>query len=321
MSTKKYQSGRNSAKIYLGDIDMSEQKKPSNRIAELRKTKGLTLQQVADAIGVGNNTISRYENGKREPSQNTMIKLSKYFDVPVNYLMGMGWSRYDVLKQIVNFYFDTRIDDPRFYGEVNKYGVDYENLSNLDEDELKKLNINTTNQDDNKPIYVRNVIDNLLSKSAKQKLDDEFHSLTYKLHAYHLENHEEEFKQIAKSIFSKDLECLNDYAFLSKIGEDYEKNYISPQYEIAERLQRDLEAKNAKNRQEYLNREPYKAVKEIISNIDLTNSNNTKADLLSIFNYFIDRNEELHEEIEELEGKIYDLENPNDFDKYSNGDY
>lgn len=67
---------------------MSENKKPHNRIAELRKEKGLTLQQVADAIGVGNNTISRYENGKREPKLETWVKLANFFNVPVSYLNG-----------------------------------------------------------------------------------------------------------------------------------------------------------------------------------------------------------------------------------------
>lgn len=72
---------------------MSENEKPHNRIAELRKEKGLTLQQVADAIGVGNNTISRYETGKREPKLETWFKLSDFFDVPVSYLQGIGNSR------------------------------------------------------------------------------------------------------------------------------------------------------------------------------------------------------------------------------------
>ncbi|WP_251574580.1 helix-turn-helix domain-containing protein [Limosilactobacillus agrestimuris] len=69
---------------------MFESKKPHNRIAELRKEKGLTLQQVADAIGVGNNTISRYENGKREPKLETWLKLASFFDVPVPYLQGVS---------------------------------------------------------------------------------------------------------------------------------------------------------------------------------------------------------------------------------------
>lgn len=69
---------------------MTKSKKPHNRIAELRKEKGLTLQQVADAIGVGNNTISRYENGKREPKLETWVKLADFFDVPVSYLQGIS---------------------------------------------------------------------------------------------------------------------------------------------------------------------------------------------------------------------------------------
>ncbi|EEU30119.1 DNA-binding helix-turn-helix protein [Limosilactobacillus coleohominis 101-4-CHN] len=67
---------------------MNTNKKPRNRIAELRKEKGLTLQQVADAVSVGNNTISRYETGKREPKLETWMKLANVFDVPVSYIMG-----------------------------------------------------------------------------------------------------------------------------------------------------------------------------------------------------------------------------------------
>lgn len=59
-----------------------------NRIKEVRKKKGLSLQQVADAVGVGNNTISRYETGKREPKLETWQALADFFDVPIAYLQG-----------------------------------------------------------------------------------------------------------------------------------------------------------------------------------------------------------------------------------------
>lgn len=70
-----------------------------NRIKEVRKKKGLSLQQVADAVGVGNNTISRYETGKREPKLETWNKLAEYFNVPTSYLMGLsddvnGWKEW-----------------------------------------------------------------------------------------------------------------------------------------------------------------------------------------------------------------------------------
>lgn len=70
-----------------------------NRIKEVRKKKGLSLQQVADAVGLGNNTISRYETGKREPKLETWNKLAEYFNVPTSYLMGLsddieGWDEW-----------------------------------------------------------------------------------------------------------------------------------------------------------------------------------------------------------------------------------
>ena len=70
-----------------------------NRIKEVRKKKGLSLQQVADAVGLGNNTISRYETEKREPKLETWNKLAEYFNVPTSYLMGLsddvnGWKEW-----------------------------------------------------------------------------------------------------------------------------------------------------------------------------------------------------------------------------------
>lgn len=61
-----------------------------NRIKEVRKKKGLSLQQVADAVGLATNTISRYETGKREPKLETWNKLAEYFNVPTFYLMGLN---------------------------------------------------------------------------------------------------------------------------------------------------------------------------------------------------------------------------------------
>lgn len=60
-----------------------------NRIKELRKEKGLTIKQVGDGIGVRANTISRYENGKREPKLEIWQKLADFFGVSVPYLQGV----------------------------------------------------------------------------------------------------------------------------------------------------------------------------------------------------------------------------------------
>ena len=81
-----------------------------NRIKEVRKKKGLSLQQVADAVGVGNNTISRYETGKREPKLETWRALANFFDVTVPYLQGIddkpntGYSKDYIYKQLDDAY-------------------------------------------------------------------------------------------------------------------------------------------------------------------------------------------------------------------------
>lgn len=69
---------------------MPEKQVSSNRIAQLRKEKNITLQQVANYLEVSNGTISRYETGKREPKLETWQKLASFFGVSVSYLQGIS---------------------------------------------------------------------------------------------------------------------------------------------------------------------------------------------------------------------------------------
>lgn len=54
-----------------------------NRIAELRAAKGLSQQQLADAIGVSRKTISTVETSRFTPSVIIALQLAQYFAVPV----------------------------------------------------------------------------------------------------------------------------------------------------------------------------------------------------------------------------------------------
>ncbi|MBP2058616.1 transcriptional regulator with XRE-family HTH domain [Lactobacillus colini] len=63
----------------------------ANRIKELRKQKGYTLNDVANNLKVTPMTISRYENGKREPKLETWQKLANFFGVSVPYLQGCDY--------------------------------------------------------------------------------------------------------------------------------------------------------------------------------------------------------------------------------------
>ena len=67
-----------------------------NRLRQVRKSKELTIKEVADEIGFSETRLHQYETEKREPKKETWIKLADYYDVPVAYLMGLpdGLIRY-----------------------------------------------------------------------------------------------------------------------------------------------------------------------------------------------------------------------------------
>lgn len=54
----------------------------------LRKQKKLTLQEMATDFNSSPQVLNNYENGKRQPDFDTLIKLADYFGVSVDYLIG-----------------------------------------------------------------------------------------------------------------------------------------------------------------------------------------------------------------------------------------
>jgi Predicted transcriptional regulators len=58
------------------------------RIRELRKARKLKQADLANLLGMAQQTISKYENGTVEPDITTMNTLSDFFNVSVDYLLG-----------------------------------------------------------------------------------------------------------------------------------------------------------------------------------------------------------------------------------------
>ena len=60
----------------------------TDRIKQLRKQKGLTQKEMAEAVGVGVSTGAMWESGKRTPSFKLLNDLSDLFDKSIDYILG-----------------------------------------------------------------------------------------------------------------------------------------------------------------------------------------------------------------------------------------
>ena len=59
------------------------------RLKELRIEKGVGQIELAKALNVSNGIISLWENGLREPKLSNLIILAKFFEVSIDYLVGL----------------------------------------------------------------------------------------------------------------------------------------------------------------------------------------------------------------------------------------
>jgi len=58
------------------------------RLAALRKEKGLTQNDIADKVGITAQAVSKWENDQASPDIDILIKLSEIFDISLDELLG-----------------------------------------------------------------------------------------------------------------------------------------------------------------------------------------------------------------------------------------
>lgn len=60
------------------------------RFRQEREFKNLSQNDLANLLGVSQQSISKYENGSREAGYDILIQMSKIFDVSIDYLLGLS---------------------------------------------------------------------------------------------------------------------------------------------------------------------------------------------------------------------------------------
>lgn len=105
-----------------------EKEEISKKIKILRKTRGLTQQQLADKLNVRRSTISNWEIARRSPSIHDLEKLSEALGVNLEYFGFGGSAAVDLVARAkVLFESDAPAEEKtKAYKEIMKLYLDME---------------------------------------------------------------------------------------------------------------------------------------------------------------------------------------------------
>ena len=70
-----------------------------NRIAEIRKKRGLTQVELAKRLGIQQGTLLRYEHNKREPRTDALMAMARILNCSLDELVGLK-TGYEVIYSI-----------------------------------------------------------------------------------------------------------------------------------------------------------------------------------------------------------------------------
>lgn len=73
-----------------------------DRLKKLREEKKMNKKEVAIALNLPYSTYLSYENNDREPNSDVLIRIAKYFEVSIDYLLGLSKIRKKDNEYIVN---------------------------------------------------------------------------------------------------------------------------------------------------------------------------------------------------------------------------
>ncbi len=122
-------------------------------IRSLRKAYGETQEELGIALNVEKNTVSYYENGKREPNKDMLTEIAKHFMVSVEELMycdlsGIGsiavdnnalWKNVDMILPIVLS--DEALENNHFKNAYKFHRNFYNELHRMNIDDIKHIDI------------------------------------------------------------------------------------------------------------------------------------------------------------------------------------
>ncbi|NJJ36746.1 helix-turn-helix transcriptional regulator [Clostridioides difficile] len=143
----------------------------SEKLKYLRDLKKLTQKEVANSIGVTTSAYGFYEQGKRTPSPELIVKLAEYFNVTTDYLLGFNKTSYSVNANIPEMP-SIVCEDASIYDIVDK-NKDIESL-----EDINKLLENTDCDNEVKEVLKKYIqLDEMDRKAIERMIDNAYKQL------------------------------------------------------------------------------------------------------------------------------------------------
>lgn len=61
-----------------------------DRLRQIREVRGLTQEELADRLEIGQSQLARYEAGKADPSLEVVARFARVLDVSTDWLLGLA---------------------------------------------------------------------------------------------------------------------------------------------------------------------------------------------------------------------------------------
>ncbi|KEF37129.1 putative transcriptional regulator [Schinkia azotoformans MEV2011] len=93
--------------------------KLATNIKFFREQEALTQKELADKLGVSRSVVAKWENETVSPDLETLITLSKYFQVSLDHLVGLPYFQNEMLLELNQIYKTNDESNIKLFGVVD----------------------------------------------------------------------------------------------------------------------------------------------------------------------------------------------------------
>lgn len=91
----------------------------AERLQELREDRGITRKDLAAKLNITVSALGMYEQGRREPNLEMLVRLADCFDVTLDFLVGRSFNEEETKNIIEALHLKNQIDKlPQGYKDI-----------------------------------------------------------------------------------------------------------------------------------------------------------------------------------------------------------